>query len=135
LHYGLENKTRPGDDAQGNEGDRRMPNLYCAVHGRGHENRIIAEQAAYQEASESVLVISGKLSRGPWQCDKCNATLRKGDQATLLSSFPSQVTESMHDYEFAAERRYFAMRGEEAVTVYGAPWPCGDVAAMVRRAR
>ena len=98
------------------------------------ENRIIAEQEAYREAGESVLVISGTLTSGPKQCDKCNATLRKGDQATLLSAFPREVTESMHGYEFAAERRYFAMRGEEAVTVYGARWPCGDVAALLRKA-
>lgn len=111
-----------------------MPYLYCAVHGRGHENRIIAEQAAYQEAGESVLVISGKLSRGTWRCEKCSTTLRTGDRATLLSTFPRQLTQAMHDYAFAAERRYFTLRGEEAVAVYGAPWPGGDVAGMVLRA-
>jgi hypothetical protein len=109
-----------------------MPYLYCAVHGRGHEDRIIAEQEAYREAGESVLVVSGTLASGPWQCDTCSVALTKGDQATLVSTFPAQVTESMRHYEFAAERRYFAMRGEEAVAVYGAPWPCGDVAALVR---
>ncbi len=66
--------------------------------------------------------------------DKCNATLRKGDQATLLSTLPSDVTSAMIDYDFAQERRYFTMSGKDAVAVYGAPWPGGDVSAMVLRA-
>jgi hypothetical protein len=111
-----------------------MPYLYCPVHGRGHENRLIAEQNSYREAGESVLVVSGTLTGGPWRCDKCSTTLRKGDQATLLSSFPSGVTEALYDYDFAQERRYFAMRGKDAVAVYGAPWPGGNVAEMVLRA-
>lgn len=115
-------------------GDGHMPYLYCAAHGRGHENRSIAEQDAYRQAGESVLVVSGKLTSGPWRCDICNATLIKGDQATLLSTFAAQVTASIQHYEFTAERRYFAMCGEEAIAVYGAPWPGGGAADMVRRA-
>jgi hypothetical protein len=46
----------------------------------------------------------------------------------------SHITESMYEYDFAYERRYFAMRGKEAVAAYGAPRPGGDVTVMLLRA-
>jgi hypothetical protein len=35
--------------------------------------------------------------------------------------------------DFGQERRYFAMRGNDAVAAYGAPWPGGDVSEMLLR--
>jgi hypothetical protein len=99
-----------------------MPNLYCAVHGRGHENRVIAQQELYREAGESVLIVHGTLTGGPHRCDECNATLGRGDPAALLSAFPRHLTEGMDAYDFAYERRYFAM-AKATAAVYGTPWP------------
>jgi hypothetical protein len=41
LGYGL---------ALNNDGGATMPYLYCTVHGRGHENRVITEQDDYRRA-------------------------------------------------------------------------------------
>jgi hypothetical protein len=99
-----------------------MPYLYCAVHGRGHENRIIAQQDQYRQAGESVLLVHGPLKTGPHRCDRCNATLRKGDPATLLSAIPRHIALGTDDYAFAYEKRYFELK-RVSVAVYGAPWP------------
>jgi hypothetical protein len=99
-----------------------MPYLYCAVHGRGHENRVIARQEDYRQAGESVLLAHGPLKTGPHRCDKCNATLDQGDLATLLSAIPRYVAEGMDSYDFAYEKRYFDIK-RASVVVYGAPWP------------
>jgi hypothetical protein len=112
-----------------------MPYLYCAVDGASHENRAIGQHDLYREEGESVLIVKGKLNCGPWRCDKCNAQLRKGDSACLLSAFPRHDTQYMHEYDFALERRYFAMKGAETLALVGAPWPGGDPAALLYGAR
>jgi hypothetical protein len=111
-----------------------MPYLYCAADGRIHENRAIGQQELYREEGESVLIVRGILKSGPWRCDKCNAQLRKGDPACLLSAFSRYDTQSMHYYDFAYERRYFAMKGADTLALIGAAWPCGDPAALLREA-
>jgi hypothetical protein len=110
-----------------------MPYLYCAVDGKGHENRIIAQQDYYRQQGESVLIVRGLLKGGPWKCDKCNARLKRGDAATLVSAIPRFIAEGMDSYDFAYEKRYFDMKRAE-VKVYGARWPgIGDDAKLGRR--
>ena len=79
-------------------------------------------QRRYREEGETVLIVRGRLISGPWLCDRCNAELDAGMVAWLVSAFPRWVTESTPDYDFASERRYFALEGDE-VTAYGAAWP------------
>ena len=45
-------------------------------------------------------------------------------RAYLATAYPAWIVEQTHDYDFAAERRYFAIRNAE-VAVYGAAWPEG----------
>jgi hypothetical protein len=125
VGYGLRRQARR----------RVMSYLYCAADGRIHENRVISQEELYREEGESVLIVKGILKRGPWRCDKCNLPLRKGDPACLLSAFPRYDTQSMHYYDFAGERRYFAMKGAETLTLIGAAWPCGDPATLLPEAR
>jgi hypothetical protein len=106
--------------------------LYCAVDGRGHEDRAIVRQEDYRQEGESVLIVHGTLKTGPWKCDKCNSRLRRGDAATLMTAFPRFMTEAMDAYDFAGERRYLDLE-KAAMTLYGAPWPGGAPAAMLRR--
>jgi hypothetical protein len=106
--------------------------LYCTVHGRGHENRVIAQQEEYRREGESVLFVHGTLKAGPHRCDKCNAPLKRGDAAMLMAAFPRFMTEAMDAYDFASERRYFDL-GSANIRLYGASWPGGDPAAMLRR--
>ncbi len=91
-----------------------MPYLYCAVHGRGHETRIIEQQELYRAEGESVLIVRGKLKSGPHRCDKCNTTLKRGDDAAMLSAFPRHIVEGTDAYDFAQEQRYFDMGKAEA---------------------
>lgn len=114
-----------------------MPTLYCETHGGKHQARVGGQSTLYRDEGESVLIVTGRLASGPWRCDDggCRARLRTGDAATLLTSFPRWITESMYDYDFEHERRYFAMRGAETMTVYGAAWPGGDVTALLGRQR
>jgi hypothetical protein len=107
--------------------------LYCTVHGRGQENRTIAYQEDYRRDGESVLIVHGPLKGGSYRCDKCNAPLRRGDDAVLITAFPRFMSEAMESYDFASERRYFDM-GKADIRLYGASWPGGDPAAMLRRA-
>jgi hypothetical protein len=106
--------------------------LYCTVHGRGHENRIIEQQDAYRQEGESVLIVHGPLRGGSHRCDKCNASLNKGDAAVLVTPFPRFLTEAMHTYDFTNERRYFNL-ALATIKLYGAGWPAGDPAALLRR--
>jgi hypothetical protein len=94
-----------------------MPYLYCEQHGREREATILGRQDVYRQADEAMLVASGMLTTGPWQCNRCAGLLRKGDQAILVSAFPSHFQDELHDYDFGYERQYFAM------TAYGAEWP------------
>jgi hypothetical protein len=100
-----------------------MSYLYCDKHGREREAGIVEQQDAYRQAGEMVLVVSGTLATGPWQCDGCNATLGKGKRATLVSAFPSPCRHELYDYDFAYELGYFAMTRNDTATAYGAPWP------------
>jgi hypothetical protein len=111
-----------------------MPHLYCVTHGKEHQDRVIGQWSIYRDEGESVLIVAGRLTSGPWACDRCNATLRPGRTAYLLTAFPRCITEGMISYDFAYERLYFAMEGEERLAVYGAAWPCGDIAALVPEA-
>jgi hypothetical protein len=110
-----------------------MPILYCDRHGKEHEARVIERWKFYRDEGESVLIVTGRLTTGPWLCDRCNATLRRGRRAYLISAFTRYWTEGMDEYDFTYERGYFAMKGEERVAVYGAAWPCGDVATLLRK--
>jgi hypothetical protein len=100
-----------------------MPYLYCEKHGREHEAHIVEQQEVYREADESVLIASGALISGPWQCDSCNARLREGDQAVLVSAFPSHCRDELYGYDFGYERQYFAFSQGDTATAYGADWP------------
>lgn len=110
-----------------------MPRLYCEKHGKERERDVIAKWKLYRDEGESVLVVGGKLISGPWLCDRCNAPLPRRRKAILMASFTRYITESIYDYDFAYERRYFAMTGQESMAVYGAPWPGGDVTELLRR--
>lgn len=110
-----------------------MPNLYCETHGREREAGIIERQEVYRQADEIVLVARGTLVSGPWRCDSCNARLRPGTTATLLSAFPSQCRDELYNYDFGYERQYFAMKGNDTAISYGAAWP--DDSIRKRRIR
>ena len=100
-----------------------MPYLYCEKHGREREAGIIEQQDEYREAAENMLVAGGTLVSGPWLCDSCNAQLRKGDTAVLVSAFPSHCRDDLYGYDFGYERQYFAMKASDTATAYGAEWP------------
>lgn len=100
-----------------------MPYLYCEKHGREHEAGIIGRQDDYRQADETVLVVSGTLVSGPWQCDSCNSQLRPGSTAVLISAFPSHCRDELCGYDFAYERQYFAMGERDHAAAYGAAWP------------
>jgi hypothetical protein len=99
-----------------------MPYLFCAAHGREHENRTIEQQEEYRQQGESVLIVHGTLKTGPWHCDTCNVTLTRGDTALLMAAFPRHFTAGMDGYGFSAEKRYFDMKHAE-FAVYGVQWP------------
>ena len=99
-----------------------MPRLYCETHGREDEAATTQRQEHYHQEGESVLIVSGKLRSGPWLCDRCNETIGRGSVAYLTSAFPRWITEQMHGYDFADERRYFGGRYDR-IAVYGADWP------------
>lgn len=104
-----------------------MPYLYCEKHGCEREARIIEQQHMYRQADETVLVAIGTLVSGPWHCDSCNARLRPGNTAMLVSAFPSHCRDDLYDYDFGYERQYFAMTESGKATAYGAPWPDGSI--------
>jgi hypothetical protein len=110
---------------------KAMPYLFCEKHGREHEDSAAGQQEAYRQEGESVLTMRGTLISGPWLCDRCNASLTKGTHAYLASAFPAWVGEGTEDYDFAYERRYFAVEKAEA-KLYGARWP-GLAAALAGR--
>jgi hypothetical protein len=96
-----------------------MPYLFCKEHGQEHETRCREEQENYRRFGETVLAVKGTLVTGPWACDSCNVTLRRGKRAYLMTAFPRYVAETMDTYEFANEKQYFDMKRAE-VTLYGA---------------
>ena len=100
-----------------------MPYLFCVRDGRVHEALSLEEQGEYRQADESVLIVKGTLISGPWSCDRCNKPIKRGNLAILVSSFPSHCRDHLYDYDFGYERQYFAMRGSDKTTVYGAEWP------------
>ena len=100
-----------------------MPRLYCETHGRDREAEIIANQETYRQEGESVLVVKGRLTCGPFLCDRCNKALAAGQPAYLISAMPGWVAEGLIDYDFGCEREYFAMAKTDTATVYGADWP------------
>jgi len=98
-----------------------MPYLFCAKHGKEHEAKAREEQENYRQFGETVLIVKGTLINGPWRCDRCNTTLKRGKLACLMTAFPRSITAGMGDYDFAYERGYFDMKRAE-VAVYGAEW-------------
>ena len=100
-----------------------MPRLLCETHGREEESETVRDQDEYRNAGECVLVVSGTLISGPWNCDRCNAELAVGQTASLFSAFPVWVAEGLIDYDFGYEREYFAMGRADTAAVYGADWP------------
>ena len=46
------------------------------------------EQENYRRLGESVLIVKGTLTGGPWKCYTCNITLRRGKRACLMTAFP-----------------------------------------------
>src|SRR5271157_1489444 len=62
--------------------------LYCTVHGRGHENRVIIQQDDYCRQGESVLIVHGKLKTGPHRCDKCNGA--QSGQTVTTDAVPNR---------------------------------------------
>jgi hypothetical protein len=73
-----------------------------------------------------VQVASGTLVSGPWHCDSRNAA-QEGDPVTLVSAFPSHCRDDLYNYDFGYERQYFAMKGSDTATTYGAKWPDDSV--------
>jgi hypothetical protein len=65
------------------------------VHGQEHEAHAIEQGSSYRDEGESLLIVRGKLSTGPWLCDRCNATLTRGMIAYLFLPFTRHMTESM----------------------------------------
>jgi hypothetical protein len=108
-----------------------MADLYCARHGRECESAVQAREPLIREDGESVVIVKGKLISGPWRCDRCNAVLERGRTAYLYAAWPRWDTERMNEYGFELERDYFALKGRDTVTQYGAPWPGGTIAAML----
>jgi hypothetical protein len=100
-----------------------MPYLYCERHGQEHEADIVGRQDELRQEGEIVLVVSGRLNRGTWECDRCSAPLRPGDRSTLITAFSSHCLGELYDYNFAYEREYFAMSQSDRAAVYGADWP------------
>jgi hypothetical protein len=100
-----------------------MPRLYCETHGREEEAETIAHQEVYRQAGETVLVVGGRLTRGPFLCDRCNQELAAGQPAWLISALPGWVAEGLTDYDFGYERAYCAMAKTDTATAYGADWP------------
>jgi hypothetical protein len=107
--------------------------LLCATHGRECESGVKSRQENIRREGESVLIVKGKLISGPWRCDDCNAVLKKGATAYLYAPYPRYITEAMDEYDFAMERDYFALGQGDALTLYGTPWPCGDIADLLHR--
>jgi hypothetical protein len=107
-----------------------MAYLFCEEHGREHEAETRSSQEHYRREGETVLAVKGRLISGPWRCDRCNAVLKRGRPAWLFAAFPRWVAESIGEYEFKYERRYFAVE-HSAVAVYGAEWPGVACAAAV----
>ena len=101
-----------------------MPRLYCTEHGKQHESRCQQEQENYRWLGETVLIVSGQLKSGPWQCDGCNAPLKRSQKVWLMTAFPSHFAEELERYDYACERQYFNMERAK-VTVYGAEPPGG----------
>jgi hypothetical protein len=100
-----------------------MPDLYCEKHGWEREAGIIERQEEYRQQGECVLVVSGTLISGPWLCDKCNARLKEGNRAMLVSAFAHLWRDGLYDYDFHYERRYLAMTADDRAAAYGAEWP------------
>jgi hypothetical protein len=88
-----------------------MPYLFCKKHGDEHEARTWEEQESYRQLGESVVIARGTLISGPWECDSCNVTLKRGKRACLMTAFPRAFAESMDEYDFSCERQYFDMKG------------------------
>ena len=68
-----------------------MPYLYCDKHGHEREADIIKGQGKYRQADEIVLVVSGTLIGGPWQCDSCNASTQEGQPCHAGFCFPQPL--------------------------------------------
>lgn len=100
-----------------------MPYLYCELHGREKEAEAAGSRAVHRDEGATVLIVAGALKSGPWHCDRCNARLGKGARAVLLTPLPAWITERYCHYDFAHEKRYFAMKGGERIATYGALWP------------
>ena len=99
-----------------------MPHLYCEPHGQEDEASTIERQDYYRQRGESVLIVTGRLTSGPWLCDRCNETIDRGSVVYLVSGLPRWITEGEPRYDFAHERRYFGGRPDR-IAVYGAEWP------------
>src|SRR5689334_5403991 len=105
-----------------------MPRLHCERHGREDEVETVRDEGLFREAGECVLIVSGKLTTGPWLCDRCNAELSKGAYAYLATGFPRWMVEGPEPYDFRYERGYFGSRFDRA-TFYGARWRATESAA------
>jgi hypothetical protein len=111
-----------------------MPYLFCEEHGGEYRARASERQELYRQEGETILIVSGTLRRGPWVCDKCNAPLSTGSRATLAIVYPRYITESLSEYDFGYEWRYFDMEKAE-LAVFGAAWPFRMVARSGHRAK
>jgi hypothetical protein len=101
-----------------------MPRLYCTEHGKEHEATCHEEQENYRLLGETVLIVKGTLTSGPWRCDRCNTRLTKGNPAYLVTAFSRHFAEELDGYDYGYERQYLAMERAEA-KLYGAEPPGG----------
>jgi hypothetical protein len=111
--------------AGGGTGDEGMPYLFCEEHGRDREALFAQEQESYRLLGETVLVVNGPLKSPSWRCDSCNARLRRGNRAYLVTAFPRHFADELAAYDYATEREYFVIGHAEA-RAYGAV-PAGGI--------
>jgi hypothetical protein len=95
-----------------------LPRLYCEEHGLEDEARSREDQENYRRLGETVLVVTGPLKRSGGRCDRCNARLKKGTCAYLISAFPSGSSEYFGAYDYAYEGHFLALASAK-VKVYG----------------
>ena len=60
-----------------------MASLYCLEDGTARRDKALAEHRG-SCSGDMVRYTTGRLTSGPWRCDKCNADLRVGDEAIFF---------------------------------------------------
>jgi hypothetical protein len=93
-----------------------FPNV--SIQHRSGKSDCRETEEEYRRLGETIVTVSGTLISGPWHCDRCNARLKKGAAATLMTAFPRNCAAELADYDYGNERQYFRVE-QAAVTAYG----------------